>query len=233
MSEKEEYFKIIVDMAREIADKMGEPIYEDGMYEEEYIGKKYRKNDLFVTLYNNKNVEIEKSGFEVLFYVDSTKKIECNDGEWTEEIKSIYKTIPDFLHDKEIAIKENTTKVKELESLKDYFTNYVKIYNKKDETLDTLNEKLNESNIVVKKEETKAPMSSIERYFGNEKYYKFVVYYEGNKVMEFKDNENNSLPELSIQSHINDLCKKYVRGNWTDTFRQEMDYINDIDIQKR
>ncbi|MBQ6497687.1 MAG: hypothetical protein IJI58_03125 [Bacilli bacterium] len=206
-------------LAREISDKIGYPLFIDSYYGDEYYGQKYVYDKL----------KIIKTEAGITIYIGKTKVLDTStnyymDGNWTELISLVHAQIPSVLAEREIKEKEVLKKKKELKELEDYFKEYIRINNKENNVINSVNSSLNKQNIsIVKEKRAHYTPNLIEDYSSAFEYFVFVIYYQGKKVLEFRDNI------CDIYGNIDYIVKEYESGNWVNTFKTVMKKGSELD----
>lgn len=209
----------IAALAEEIADKIGYPLFIDNYYGDEHYGQKY--------VYDKLKIIKKEAGITI--YIGKTKVLDTStnyymDGNWTELISLIYAQIPGILAEKEKKEKELLKKKKELKELEDYFKEYIRINHRENNVINFVNSALNKQNIsIVKEERAQYIPNLIEDYSSAFEYSVFVIYYQGKKVLEFRDNIYN------IYGNIDYVVKEYESGNWVKTFKIVMKKGSELD----
>lgn len=220
----------ILKKARIILNKLGHSIYIDNDIYDKYHGEVFKYDDLEIFQDINNNLSIMINNEIVFSYNSNANSIKRTSGEWVELIITIYEEIPEILNKRKIKDEKLTKKVNEMNLLKSSLASYIKMFNKNNESIILINEKLLDNEIEVKREiRYYTIINPIQCYEEEHSYEIFIITYKGQKVMEFNDNVNDVLPNLNYNPENNTLVQKYKSGDWVGIFKNIISFANKYD----
>ena len=206
---------IMLNMSNEILDKLGQPLIEDGYYNDKHYGDEYVYNKLTINRNMDGNIQIYIDNENVFYYDVDKKAYGYSHGVWPQLIMAIYEQIPAMVKERKLKEKEKQNRINDLKLLSEYFKNYIILTNKKTGIKEIINSELNDYNIsIIKDKRVKYTTNPIQCYEEEHIYYEYVVYYNNQKVAEFGDNEFNVFPNYEY------YAQEYIPGEWTKALKQ-------------
>jgi len=214
-------YRAIAILAREIASKIGNPIINDGYYNDTQIGYEYKFEELMITYYfSNSSIYICLNEQTVLNYsIDNDKLEDYLDSNWGHLIVTIYDQIPTIQANKEKEKNEFNYKINQLKALEEAFKLCIK-YDSNDQTfLSRLNEKLELYGINV----IKNKYYPLEYNYTRGEYEEsaiqtttFYIKYSNETVAEFNGDTFNVFPCIEY------LANSFVPGAWINNFKKSL-----------
>ena len=203
--------KKILEMSREIVDKLGHPLIKEGYYNDKHYANEYVYEKLKINENLNGNLQIYIGNEEVFYYVAKEKRYGYKYGQWTELIETIYDQVPNIARERELELLNIRKKKDSLLELEKYFKCYIEF----NDVSNIVDINLNKYNISIIKDERHDYMTNLVQGYDMEyTYYIYVVRYNGKKVAEFNDNV------LDIFPNVEYYVDKFVLGEWIDKFKK-------------
>lgn len=205
--------------AREIADRIGCPLIEEGYYSDEKYGQEYKYDQLKITCYDKSNtIYIYINQTEVLFCNFNNHEIRFIDGIWKELIETIHKNTDSISNKRKKETLRRDSIVNGMLGMQEYFKYYLECKNKT-ELYDELNSNLKSNGILVSSRKEYSLIQNlctgdyVESAVADNIY---TISYFGSNVAQFNGNVFNIFP------NINWYADKFEPGAWTKIFQKEI-----------
>ena len=201
-------FKKVTRKALEIANKLGQPEYGDRYSKDEYLGQRYKFDELEIRAFE-KSINIKMADNYVLHFNDKTNEVNFVDGKWTEVIDLLYEAIPSILEERKKNEENHNEKKEALIDLEESFKYYVECNNQKPAVQELIDDSLEIHKIKIKKEEGYSQIvSKTTGEYNYIPYTYFEVFDHDKSVAQFRGNPFNVLPNLDYYT------KLFTPGGW-------------------
>ena len=216
----------IYDISYYILDNLGNSIYKDGYYNDEYIGRNYIYENLKIEeMYNNIKIYIDD---KLLFKYDrNSSNYYFVPGNWTKLIVTIFHEVPSILEKRQQEENLKKAKYKALKELTPYCELYTKLYHDEEDVCDYLmNELHNNGFKLPRKKEKYQTYSNIQGTYDDHYYISVIVYYNKEKVFEFPDKHSDSLIDIYYKCAYNIVSDNIPLGDWIPKFKEAINNAN-------
>ena len=217
-----EYYNNVLFMAKQILKSLGFKLINEGYYSDDYYGDKFIYEDIVIKrMYNDIIIDIDNKN---VFYFDKNKnKITYEPGNWPKVIEILYENIPNFLNEEREKEFNNKKKDEEIKELKPYIDICSDIYEENEGIYFYLKASLKEKGIKIDRvQDYYQTYSNIQGTYDDHRFYKFVLYYNDEKVFECEDKKSDGLINIYRKMSMEQYLNTIKLGNWIPIFKEEV-----------